>query len=480
MTPPIPGQGSLAETPLPKLLLSLMTGRVTGRLDLASARTHKGFWVQDGFLVESESELPGERLTQVLHDAGALSSAERDEIDRDASRRKGPEAAALLGREGLEPKQVLEGIREQIRRRAVDCFGWSTGSFEWTPCEEGRPELDAFRVDVFDLVHRGLQQHWSLDQLLEPLTARMDEYPSAGPRLGKIIRRLELDPTIERMVAGLSGRRKLGGVIGASAGSPAALATFWVLDAAGALVYADAPPSEDGDAPPEIEIEIRDDAAPGAAETASTAAAPQAAAPAAPGPETSTSPEAEKMRAEVLERLEQLDDLDYYALLGVEKDAAHAAIRKAYFLTAKRYHPDAIARLGLADIRQEAGEVFAKIAEANEVLSDPQRRQEYDRALEGGMPDVDVQVLAQAETFYRKGEILMNMGDFRGALEYLKNAVELYPDEAAYQNDLGWAYFKKNPPEPEVAIVHIRAALELDPSDAVARFREGVVSRELA
>ncbi len=146
-------------------------------------------------------------------------------------------------------------------------------------------------------------------------------------------------------------------------------------------------------------------------------------------------------------------------------------------MAAKRYHPDAIARLGLQEIRQQAGEVFSRIAEANGVLSDREKRRRYDESLEEGGPEIDVQVLAQAETFYRKGEILINMGDFRGALEYLKNAVRLYPDEAIYQSDLAWAYYKKAPPEPDPAFEHIQRALELDPSNAVAQFRLGVIQR---
>ena len=116
-------------------------------------------------------------------------------------------------------------------------------------------------------------------------------------------------------------------------------------------------------------------------------------------------------------------------------------------------------------------------AEANEVLSNDERRRNYDASLAGEHSDLDVHSLAQAETFYRKGEILVRMGDFRGALAFLKNAVDVYPEEAVYQSDLGWAYYKKSPPEPGPALVHIRKALELDPANSVALFRRGVIER---
>ena len=69
------------------------------------------------------------------------------------------------------------------------------------------------------------------------------------------------------------------------------------------------------------------------------------------------------------------------------------------------------------------------------------------------------------------------MGDFRGALDYMKNAVELYADEAAYHSDLAWCYYKKSPPERQPALEHIRNALQLNPTDAVAQFRQGLIER---
>lgn len=478
MTTTVPESGSLCETPLARLLLDLYDARFDGRLALSRGRTEKAFLLQDGAVVDSESSLPGERLTAVLEDAGLLGREDRERVEAQLRGSKGPEVAALLSLELLDPKQLFEGIRSQIRRRAVECFAWPDGRFAVTPGGERRADVELFRTDPFRLVQEGIQKHWPPDRMLADLGPEMARYASAGPRLGKIVKRLTLDATVERMIAGLSGTRTLGTIIGASAGAPAALAAFWVLHATGALQLADEPRASEDAGPPEIEIEIRDEAAAAAAAASAAAGVRDASGPGAQ-PRRGDTPEAEKMRAEVLDRLERLDQIDFYELLGVANDAQHAAIRKAYFLAAKRYHPDAIARLGLQDIRREAGEVFSKIAEANEVLSDAKRRAAYDERLAGGAPDIDLRVLAQAETFYRKGEILINMGDFRGALGYLKNAVELYPDEPVYQSDLGWAYYKKNPPEPELAMQHLEHALALDPGNAEAEFRKGVVARHL-
>lgn len=67
-----------------------------------------------------------------------------------------------------------------------------------------------------------------------------------------------------------------------------------------------------------------------------------------------------------------MDYKDYYKTLGVDKGADQKAIKKAYRRLARQYHPD----VNPGDKAAEAR--FKEINEANEVLSDPEKRQKYD------------------------------------------------------------------------------------------------------
>ena len=73
---------------------------------------------------------------------------------------------------------------------------------------------------------------------------------------------------------------------------------------------------------------------------------------------------------------------DYYEVLGVPKNADEAALKKAYRTLAKKYHPDS--NPGDA----EAEKKFKEASEAYSVLSDPEKRRQYDQfghaAFEGG------------------------------------------------------------------------------------------------
>ena len=64
---------------------------------------------------------------------------------------------------------------------------------------------------------------------------------------------------------------------------------------------------------------------------------------------------------------------DYYEVLGIGKNATDAEIKSAYRKLAKKYHPD------LNPGNKEAEEKFKEVNEANDVLSDQQKRQRYDQ-----------------------------------------------------------------------------------------------------
>ena len=68
-----------------------------------------------------------------------------------------------------------------------------------------------------------------------------------------------------------------------------------------------------------------------------------------------------------------MKEKDYYGILGVEKTADEKKIKQAYRKLAKKYHPDTNAGNAQAEKR------FQEISEAYEVLSDPKKKELYDK-----------------------------------------------------------------------------------------------------
>jgi curved DNA-binding protein len=68
-----------------------------------------------------------------------------------------------------------------------------------------------------------------------------------------------------------------------------------------------------------------------------------------------------------------MEYIDYYKVLGVDKNASAEEIKKAYRKLARKFHPD------VNPNNKEAHKKFQEINEANEVLSDPEKRKKYDQ-----------------------------------------------------------------------------------------------------
>jgi len=68
-----------------------------------------------------------------------------------------------------------------------------------------------------------------------------------------------------------------------------------------------------------------------------------------------------------------MDYIDYYKILDLKKSATIDDVKKAYRKLARKYHPD------LNPNNEEANKKFQQINEANEVLSDPEKRKKYDK-----------------------------------------------------------------------------------------------------
>jgi curved DNA-binding protein len=68
-----------------------------------------------------------------------------------------------------------------------------------------------------------------------------------------------------------------------------------------------------------------------------------------------------------------MEFIDYYKVLGLSKSASSEDVKKAYRKLARKHHPD------LNPNDKEAGLKFQRINEANEVLSDPEKRKKYDK-----------------------------------------------------------------------------------------------------
>ena len=138
----IPEKGSLRETPLPRLLLDLYRARFDGSVHLSRNRLGKTFLFQSGIPIFAESNLASETLGVQLMDSGRITRDDHARVSAHVVETKCKEGKALLDLEILDPKSLFLALKEQVRSRVVDCFGWP--DTEFTPSNFTPPRASMY------------------------------------------------------------------------------------------------------------------------------------------------------------------------------------------------------------------------------------------------------------------------------------------------------------------------------------------------
>jgi curved DNA-binding protein len=101
-----------------------------------------------------------------------------------------------------------------------------------------------------------------------------------------------------------------------------------------------------------------------------------------------------------------MEFIDYYKILGINKDATTEDIKKAYRKLARQHHPD------LNPNDKEAHKKFQQINEANEVLSDPEKRKKYDQYGKDWQHAEQFEQARQSQGRQRGGQWEQSFGDY--------------------------------------------------------------------
>jgi len=201
--------------------------------------------------------------------------------------------------------------------------------------------------------------------------------------------------------------------------------------------------------------------------------------PAAPQP---ASADMERRGAELKALATKLEGLDHYGVLGVTKDAPPASIQVAYFQLAKLYHPDRLPS-DLKELRNVATTVFARMTEAYQVLSSPERRREYDESKSANTANEEESVRRVLRAFeaFQKAEILVKKRMWPAAELEINRALEDDPGQADYLALSAWIVACRTESLerlPDVLRV-LNQAIEQNPKSEKNRFYRVQVLRRL-
>ena len=148
----------------------------------------------------------------------------------------------------------------------------------------------------------------------------------------------------------------------------------------------------------------------------------------------------DERRIEVARIHDNLENLDYFALMGLPRTAVSADVSKAFVGLAKRWHPDRLSA-EFAELRGAYATVFARISEAHGTLSNDEQRAAYlARDPKGSSASVDAAVASSltAAAAHQKAEFFLARGDLSEAETLARRALELDPQAPEIQSLVAW------------------------------------------
>lgn len=148
----------------------------------------------------------------------------------------------------------------------------------------------------------------------------------------------------------------------------------------------------------------------------------------------------------------------HYDVLGVSQTASSEEIRAAYLQRARDQHPD---RFLDAAEKARAQDAFQKISEAFQALSNPQRRQAYDRELAAPQPQSPEEIAADA---YARGVKAAESRNDQEAVDLLKIALHHQPENPQYHFALAQV-LSRHPAHARDAIQSLERAVQLKPGN---------------
>ena len=157
MADKLPTIGDLKIQDLTQVLMQLQEEKATGSLILQNHESIKPIHLKEGNIVYASSNLPGDRLGEVLLRLGKI-SPEQFHRSVELLRETGRQQGAILVEQGyITAKELFEGLKSQVREIIYSLFLWEEGQY-WFVQEELPKHAIPLQLDRVELISEILKR----------------------------------------------------------------------------------------------------------------------------------------------------------------------------------------------------------------------------------------------------------------------------------------------------------------------------------
>jgi tetratricopeptide (TPR) repeat protein len=405
---------------LAQTLVDCAVARHSGIVTAVRGKLRRLFCLEEGHLVLALSNVIEEQLSELLVgqelvSVGNLATA------RQACDGKGQKLSRSLVDSGIvEERALRRALEEQLRELLFSTLDWTDGEATFT---RGRPDIEGQVLVTLPCVALLVEYARCRPESLHEVRARVGSTAvrlEAREQRADLLAEVDLGPISLHLLARCDGGTPIADLLGDCPGSEEeawrALYALRLIDVAG--------PSTEGRAADEVT----------------------------------------RNREETEAEIQRVRNISHYDVLDVPPHASADVIREAYYVLARRYHPDRFRAGPLQDLLRKVETYFAIVTEAYNTLYNPRLRAGYDEqrlsALREG-PEQSTAYLARENL--RRAKELVAKGRFTDAVKSLENAIKLESRNAVYRLELG-QLLARNPRLRAQAEEHLIEVNRLDPA----------------
>jgi DNA-binding response OmpR family regulator len=457
-------QGTLKRTPFARLLQRLYAKRATGSLLLLHEATKKIVVFVEGYPVSVRSNVLGETLGRILLEQRLITSDVLAESVGRMQKDKRYQGEILVEMGALSPFNLDRALIEQVEAKLFEVFSWPDGKFMFKTGDAPVGENRLLERSPAATILEGIRRHYDEARMDAALEKYTHQYVGLASDPVMRLQDMTSEPVELAFIQSIDGTRQLEAILDhAEISRDKARLLLVALSEAGMLQRLETTTKKKGAAPVAPPV----------------SSVPVLSAPAAPPPTT-----APLASGQLSMMLQTVRTQDYFWALDVGRDAPPAEIDRAYEALARSFHADRY-RLSPEDDRKAAQEIFDKLGEAHRTLRDPAKRKAYlarlareDAKEEQAPPRPRLMTpppptsaaaaspsSAAARALYDVGLEHLKARRHHEAVEALRQAARLVPNEADFRAALGWALFRQAPADARAgraAVAELRRALQLD------------------
>jgi curved DNA-binding protein CbpA len=450
--PVLPEEGSIEEYPPALLLSTVRYDGGTGMLDMTDQGTHRRIYVIGGNPTFMQSNAEGENVGALLLRRGRITEPDFERCQRYMTEKGRTLQQSLLELRLITEAELATAYKLLAGQLLPLALGMASGTFAWRETDAFIGRVPEGKFEPIAVLLDGIKRHVHPPQILKFFRGREDVPLIKTREFDKLMPFFRRTFSASNIASEIDGHATYRSITRKHASDAATVVPqLFALVTSGMAVLAQLNPETAMEVAVNMAAaEIADIDVEGAASDGIEFEADE--------DEDELHPDDKRARANIERYHDQVMSKDFFQIFGANHDTDVDAIKAAYFELAKKWHNDTFAGRNLGRTKRKLDEIFQRITEAYETITNNQRRDEYivylDRKAKG-LP-TDVNEIFRAEQLYDQAMAMIRRRDWKGAKQVLDEALTLNPDPL-YFAALGWVTFNLN----QRSQTHVTEAVQL-------------------